>query len=252
MTAQFPCRWDEILEFRRCHVGSPEQATRTLLYQKNQLHFHQPGGSHVPPGYYPYAPYAPYSNGGGASAMYHQGYIPPAGVPTGKLIDITAAAAAVSNPPMPIHHHQNGNGIKKNGHHHDQIDHAGSSASSTSTLTGTRGPIPLTIKTLEAENRRKTLLAEAAAAAANANDAKNPLESWDYVYRQLESIGYTKDQGERPDVLDILSKVGMNPQHRKQLEQRLREQQMGQPHPQSSSSPEPPPPPKPPSKNSRR
>ena len=89
------------------------------------------------------------------------------------------------------------------------------------------------------------MLAEAAAAAASANDAKNPLESWDYVYRQLESIGYTKDQGERPDVLDILSKVGMNPQHRKQLEQRLREQQMLR---QSSSSQSP----EIPSKNSRR
>ena len=74
-----------------------------------------------------------------------------------------------------------------------------------------------------------------------ANEAKNPLESWDYVYRQLESIGYTKDQGERPDVLDILSKVGMNPQHRKQLEQRLREQQQNSLHHQRqpSSSPEP-------------
>merc|ERR1711860_405113 len=41
VTAQFPCRWDEILEFRRTHIGSPEQATRTLLYQKNQLHFAQ-------------------------------------------------------------------------------------------------------------------------------------------------------------------------------------------------------------------
>ena len=109
---------------------------------------------------------------------------------------------------------------KKNGH-----DEQCSSTSSNSTLTGTRGPIPLTIKHLEAENRRKTLLAEAAAAAASANEAKNPLESWDYVYRQLESIGYTKDQGERPDVLDLLSKVGMNPQHRRQLEQRLKEQQ---------------------------
>ena len=27
------------------------------------------------------------------------------------------------------------------------------------------------------------------------------LESWDYVYRQLETQGYTKDQAERPDVL---------------------------------------------------
>ena len=60
--------------------------------------------------------------------------------------------------------HQNGNGIKKNGLH-DETGH-NSSASSTSTLTGQRGPIPLTIKTLEAENKRKTLLAEAAAAAA--------------------------------------------------------------------------------------
>ena len=60
--------------------------------------------------------------------------------------------------------HQNGNGIKKNGLH-DDTGH-NSSASSTSTLTGQRGPIPLTIKTLEAENKRKTLLAEAAAAAA--------------------------------------------------------------------------------------
>ncbi len=101
----------------------------------------------------------------------------------------------------------------------------------------------MTIKQLEAESRRKTLLAEAAAAAASANEAKNPLESWDYVYRfdqkfssflffisgyfrQLESIGYTKDQGERPDVLDLLSKVGMPVQHRIQLEQRLREEQL--------------------------
>jgi len=127
-------------------------------------------------------------------------------VPTGNLVDISAP--------------QNGS-AKKNGFHDDQ-----KSNSSNSTLTGQMGPIPTTIKQLEQDNRRKTLLAEAAAAAVNANEAKNPLESWDYVYRQLESIGYTKDQGERPDVLDLLSKVGMNPQHRKQLEQRLREQQM--------------------------
>ena len=50
-------------------------------------------------------------------------------------------------------------------------------------MTGQRGPIPLTIKQLEADSRRKTLLAEAAAVAANAKEAKNPLECWDYVYR---------------------------------------------------------------------
>ena len=133
-------------------------------------------------------------------------------VPTGNLVDLAC-------PPS-----QNGsrNGSRKNGFNNDDQK----SNSSNSTLTGTMGPIPTTIKQLEQDNRRKTLLAEAAAAAVSANEAKNPLESWDYVYRQLESIGYTKDQGERPDVLDLLSKVGMNPQHRKQLEQRLREQQI--------------------------
>merc|ERR1711874_825066 len=61
-----------------------------------------------------------------------------------------------------------------------------------------------------------------------------------------------KDQGERPDVLDILSKVGMNPQHRKQLEQRLREQQQINSHQrQSSSSPEQPVKPSPKVKSSR-
>ena len=74
---------------------------------------------------------------------------------------------------------------RKNGFNNDDQK----SNSSNSTLTGTMGPIPTTIKQLEQDNRRKTLLAEAAAAAVSANEAKNPLESWDYVYRQLESIG---------------------------------------------------------------
>ena len=103
MTAQFPCRWDEVLEFRRSHIGTPEQATRTFLYQKNQLHFAQahqqqhPG--YGPQAYYPYAPYAPmaYSNGHGPY-MPHGGVHPPppgylanpGGVPTAKLVDLSS------------------------------------------------------------------------------------------------------------------------------------------------------------------
>ena len=218
VSAQFPCRWDEILEFRRNHIGSPEQATRTLLYQKNQLqylqgypnyyppaggapHPHQQGGAGgVQPPYGQYSPYAPvgsyptppgglitnvgqhpkfpsiHTGGVATSPMSPKGSATI--VPTAKLVDLTGS------PPF----HQNGNGVvtKRNGvsnHHHD--NDPGSSGSSTSTLTGQRGPIPLTIKQLEADSRRKTLLAEAAAAAANANEAKNPLECWDYVYRYV-------------------------------------------------------------------
>ena len=149
----------------------------------NYLHFQISG-------YYPYNPYSPlnYTNGQFAAPLGAQ---PPPGflgapgggpVPTGKLVDLS------STNPTPILHHLNGNGVlpKRNGIHNleepSNNGHA-SSASSTSTLTGQPGPIPLTIKTLEAESKRKTLLAEAAAAAASANEAKNPLESWDYVYR---------------------------------------------------------------------
>ena len=60
-----------------------------------------------------------------------------------------------------------------------------SSASTNSTLTcGDGGPIPLTVKNLEEEHRRKS----------GAVMLNGSLDSWDYVYRQLENIGYTKDQ----------------------------------------------------------
>ena len=36
MSAYFPCTWEEALSFRREHVGSSEQAVRSLLYLKNQ------------------------------------------------------------------------------------------------------------------------------------------------------------------------------------------------------------------------
>ena len=76
-------------------------------------------------------------------------------IPTGHLVDISAAAAAEAE--------------KRNS--------LVSSTSTNSTLTGDGGPIPLTVKNLEEEHRRKS-----------------GVGSWDYVYRQLENIGYTKDQ----------------------------------------------------------
>jgi hypothetical protein len=79
-----------------------------------------------------------------------------------------------------------------------------SSSSSTSTLPGQGAPIPITVKQLEDENRRKSVLE--AAATAVTQGGKNELESWDYVYRQLENSGYSKDQADRPDVLELLIK----------------------------------------------
>ena len=69
---------------------------------------------------------------------------------------------------------------------------------------GSAVAIPLTVKSLEEENRRKSAMILQAGNGVGTVD-----ETWDYVYRQLENIGYTKDQGERPDVLALLNKVSM-------------------------------------------
>ena len=159
--AQFPCTWEEVLEFRRDHVGPPEQAVRALVYMKNQFQYqmqqqpyHPTAYQHPKPGYF--------TNG------YHQQPVaiqspPPATVPTGKLVEVS--------PPLPERKREEGQW---------------------------GGDIPLTIKQYEEEQKRKTQLAD-----------EKSLDSWDYVYRELESIGYTKDQADRPDVLELLlSKVG--------------------------------------------
>ena len=72
------------------------------------------------------------------------------------------------------------------------------------------GPIPLTIKHYEEEQKRKTLVDPGTHMNNNGGgDGRTAMDSWDYVYRELESIGYTKDQADRPDVLQLLlSRVG--------------------------------------------
>ena len=81
VSAQFPCRWDEILEFRRSHIGSPEQASRTLLYQKNQLQYLQGYPGYYPPGH-PQGQYQGQVQGqyGQYSPYGPVGYPPPPGV----------------------------------------------------------------------------------------------------------------------------------------------------------------------------
>ena len=219
VSATFPCTWEEALIFRRDHIGTPEQAVRTLVYLKNQMRYQQ--GMQASPGmpgtpYYPRFPSplggmpGPVPNGmaphPGQYLPYGfqqpMGYYPNPGlphpmqqtqqqqqqqqpgfatngvsnghVPTAKLVDVTFDARKA------------GVGVGEDGN---------SSGSSTSTVTGrAAAPIPLTIKHLEEENKRKSMLLmpETNGRAGNA-----PLENWDYVYRQLETIGYTKDQVNR-------------------------------------------------------
>ena len=41
VSAQHPCTWEEVLDFRRDHIGSPEQAVRSMVYLKNQMQYRQ-------------------------------------------------------------------------------------------------------------------------------------------------------------------------------------------------------------------
>ena len=55
------------------------------------------------------------------------------------------------------------------------------------------------------------------------------LESWDYVYRQLETQGYTKDQAERPDVLTTReSQEREEERRRRDLEDDRRKREMAE------------------------
>ena len=208
VSAHFPCSWEEALVFRRDHIGTPEQAVRSLVYLKNQMRYQQgmqanpvvPGGPYYPRyplaqgvpgqvsngigqhpgpylpygyqppmGYYPnpamHQPQIPQIPGGYISNGLSNGQTAVASVPIGKLVDVS----------------------------HDQVGREGSSGSSTSTVTGRPGPIPLTIKHLEEEHKRKSMINGGQQQPAG-NHNGNSLENWDYVYRQLETIGYTKDQ----------------------------------------------------------
>ena len=250
-------------------MGTPEQAARSLAYEKSQRQYRsavtstptaplsyqqQPYSNHqqqlIPMQPQPYQPIPPVQNGTHSQIHHdqlqlqqhlaypplsHPGYgahlAPPVyptsngAVPTGPLIDAAAAAA-------------------------EKRSSFVSSASTNSTLTGDGGPIPLTVKNLEEEHRRKSGVAM----------INGSLDSWDYVYRQLENIGYTKDQvgcvsrdplaglnmttigfnlisfpqAERPDVLALLNKVTMARQKTEELQQ----QQRNYHQPLTMSSPE--------------
>ena len=124
--------------------GTHSQIHHDQLQLQQQQHLAYPPLSHPGYGAHLAPPVYPTSNGA---------------VPTGPLIDAAAAAA-------------------------EKRSSFVSSASTNSTLTGDGGPIPLTVKNLEEEHRRKSGVAM----------INGSLDSWDYVYRQLENIGYTKDQ----------------------------------------------------------
>ncbi|KAJ3648674.1 hypothetical protein Zmor_020459 [Zophobas morio] len=216
LTPAFKISWLEVLEFRKTHICSPEQSIRALNYQFHEKQYqaqnsdiynrcHQtnqfaqmPGHSHLvaPPGIQPvpyvynttnccpnnyatyaHVPYVPiqyqqpvikpnYTNGYYCSNGFLGQQHPTYGYtcPTGQLIELDS--------------HQNGT--------YDVVDRP------TNSLRVTKNSVNRDVKKtneLKLTNVNKEEKEEA------------HFEDWDYVYRNLESQGYSKDLGERGDIL---------------------------------------------------
>jgi len=256
VSAQFPTLLEEVIEFRREHIGSVEVCVRELLYRKNQLRYQQfpmtspqyglqnfgPGPvTGFPPGHptgpcppppvsvpsYPglnghqtngYTPVTFHGSGPVYGYPEYQSHPPPMApvpvnghpyAPVNGFHGPPAAPAPFLPPGVPGQGHQ--------GHHHSHSHHSPAGSSSTCTLR----QIPTTILELAGQNqepvapeRRSRSDRDNGARPREHKESRNgksksrksgveeDFDNWDYVYKHLEQTGYTKDQAERPDVLE--------------------------------------------------
>ncbi len=227
VSAHFPCTWEEALLFRRDHIGSPEQAVRSILYAKNQCQYQASVTSAMGKLHHYSSP---------RFVFFAHSFISAPGIHSAGSARGSFSAAAPTHTlpmaylPLTLGDRANGNRSIPTGRlvevDDDAVDaRARVSLRPTSTPTSRAGAspmIPLTVKSLEAEHRRKSQLLAAAERYRDEDDSEEQRSSgratasgdrddstgtWDYVYRELENVGYTKDQSERPDVLSLLDKV---------------------------------------------
>jgi len=249
VSAQFPTLLEEVIEFRREHIGSVEVCVRELLYRKNQLRYQQfpmtspqyglqnfgPGPvSGFPPGHPPgpcppppvSVPSYPGLNGhqtNGYTPVTFHGSGPVYGYPEYQSHPTPMAPVPVTGHPYaPVNGYHGPPaapapflppGVPGQGHSH----HSPAGSSSTCTLR----QIPTTILELAgqepvAPERRSRGERDNGARPREHKESRNgngksksrksgveeDFDNWDYVYKHLEQTGYTKDQAERPDVLD--------------------------------------------------
>ncbi|XP_034951774.1 uncharacterized protein tamo [Chelonus insularis] len=225
----FTISWLQVLEFRESHVGTPEQAVRALnhrfwerMYQSrlklqnyHDLHFIQPAAidtipattapHHVIGNYKPSIPTEPDYRYPTENVRYYQslqsplingfhnvyGCIPPvnnrvydgihrdyyvhstphygAKIPTGQLIEL--------EPPLPVINYEKSRNRRYANRSMDQVDFS---------------------SRLEEDNYNK-IDRKPIKTSTSLDSASN--ESWDFVYRSLNNLGYSKDIAEREDVL---------------------------------------------------
>lgn len=240
VSAQFPTVLEEVIDFRRDHIGSIDVCTRELVYRKNQLRFQFPSPM-TNPQYgiqnfaYPAPPQpvpAPVSN---YQPQQTNGYTPAAypaagpvyGYPEFPMGGPQASVGQCYGPPPPGVNGQHVAMERLSAGQHSHHSPAGSSSTCTmrqipTTILelagsgggGSGGHEPVAPQRRDRAERERDRDRESGArprehkdnGKSNGRSRKSGVEqdfdSWDYVYKHLEQTGYTKDQAERPDVLD--------------------------------------------------
>jgi len=290
VTCQFELSFEELLEYRRDHIGTPEDATRELLFRKSQVRFQFPAGQIYSPfisGAYPAPVYHPTNFGGGGAAPFgalpasvgtpfpptyaipsQPGYSPMSypvpqmnGAPGGNAIYNGLVNGAIPNglsptggiyangmgPPQVL---ANGNQqpmslpvVGSNGAGVAQVaagqdnkrSNTGRSPAASSSSTIRNGQIPTTVLDIagdehhgggrsrdKSERSNKSRDSDrdkerdrdkdrdrdkGARRRRKKSEGVEEIENWDFVYKELEQQGYSKDQAERPDVLAINNRV---------------------------------------------
>jgi len=311
IVTQFPITLEEVVEFRRDHIGSVEVCVRELVYRKNQLRYQFPSTS---PQYgmqnyaYPGQPqafpptngfppvgfpgpgqiYQPAMNGFPPTSFpdYNHTQFPPAqmnGFPPNSVpqygAPVNGYALHQSGPVssgQPIHaqpghpgqqpsqaHVPTGRLVElEGGGGAAQPRHSPAGSSNASTLR--QGQIPTTILELsqdppvperrgrgehgrhqgdrhqereqevrhreqgnrqhvEGGARPREVREQRERSGKGRNSGKEQdFDSWDYVYKHLEQTGYTKDQAERPDVLEGQQAAGLTSDSQSEREEELR------------------------------
>ena len=226
VAAQFPgpaTQLEEVLEFRKDHIGSVDICVRDMLYRKSQLRFQQfPAAT---PQYGSFTPGYPGAAGCLVPPAYPAPQLYPAPLP--GFPDYHAHQFPASLPAFsPVNGYHGPGGAGGAGLVQLEQGGGGGSPAGSSTSTLRQGQIPSTVLELCQEERSKPPEppaqperrhnrqegGERGAAgrssgrggrgAGRRSGAEQEDGNWDYVYKHLERTGYTKDQAERPDVLE--------------------------------------------------
>ncbi|KAK2717552.1 uncharacterized protein LOC136038590 [Artemia franciscana] len=212
VSSKYSISWEEIANFRRDYISTPEQAMRTILYRRREEEYYKKYGPpiHCPSGQTLTMPYP-------ETVTHYPNLAPPFNqYPYPQPIkDISRQHSLPCQSeylqPAPSHRSVKGRNVPYDQNMNENKYHL---LDSTVEDTGIKSPlIPLTV--LQMQDDVKTTDEQLSLLSVTERPKKGETTPstcslqysggntiWDYVYRDLENQGYSKDLGERGNILD--------------------------------------------------